>query len=90
MMKIGIKAKGRAFSIPVPYALVNLSIGILTSRGLRAIANRAIEKHGKTTFQIPNINKKDFTPILSELSKQKGLVLVETSMKNGTKVSIKL
>lgn len=52
--------------------------------------NRAIQKEGKKNFQIPDMNRKDLQPLLRELSKQKGLLLVETILKDGTEVSIRL
>jgi hypothetical protein len=90
MMKLKIKTKGRRMNIPVPYVLLHLFVGILTSKRVLALANRAIEKDGKKKFQIPNIEKKDLKPLLRELSKQKGLLLVETTLKDGTEVSIRL
>jgi hypothetical protein len=90
MMKVKVKIKGKGMSIPVPYVLLHLFIGILTSKRILALANRAIEKEGKKKFQIPNIDKSDLKPLLKELSKQKGLLLLETTLKDGTEVSIKL
>jgi hypothetical protein len=89
-MKVKIKTKGRRFIIPVPYALLHLFVGILTSKRILALANRAIEKEGKKKFRIPNIDKKELKPLLRELSEQKGLLLVETILKDGTEVSINL
>ncbi|AGK52277.1 hypothetical protein [Bacillus sp. 1NLA3E] len=90
MMKVKIKAKGRRYFIPVPYALLHLFIGVVTSKRILAIANRSIEKGGNKKFQIPNISRDDLKPLLRELSDQKGLMLVETILKDGTEVSIKL
>lgn len=90
MMKVKIKAKGRKFIVPVPYTMLHLLIGVLTSKRILAHANRAIEKEGKKKLQIPNINRNDLKPLLRELSKQKGLLLVETILKDGTEVSIRL
>jgi hypothetical protein len=90
MMKITIKVNAKRFIIPVPYALLHLSIGVLTSKRIMVRVNRAIEKKAKKNFQIPTINRNDLKPLLRELSKQKGLLLVETSLKDGTEVSIKL
>jgi hypothetical protein len=36
------------------------------------------------------INRQDLKPLLREVSKQKGLLLVETSLKDGTEISIRL
>lgn len=90
MMKVKIKAKGRRFIFPVPYALLYLFTSILTSKRILALANRAIEKEGKKKFQIPNIDTNDLRPLLKELSEQKGLLLVETVLKDGTEISIRL
>ncbi|WML58695.1 hypothetical protein [Neobacillus sp. PS2-9] len=90
MMKIKIKVRDRRFIIPVPYAFLHLSIGILTSKRILVLVNRAIEKKAKKKFQIPDINRNDLKPLLTELSKQRGLLLLETSLKDGTEVSIRL
>ncbi|WP_413306056.1 hypothetical protein AA0X95_04990 [Bacillus sp. 1P10SD] len=90
MMKIKIKVKAKRFIIPVPYAFLHLSIGILTSKRILVHVNRAIEKKAKNKFQIPSINKNDLKPLLRELSEHKGLLLLETSLKDGTEVSIRL
>jgi hypothetical protein len=90
MIKVKIKIKGKGMSIPVPYVLLHGLVGIVTSKKILALANRAIEKEGKKKFQIPNIEKDDLKPLLRELSKQKGLLLVETTLKDGTEVSVRL
>lgn len=90
MIKITIKVNAKRFIIPVPYALLDLFIGILTSKRILVLVNRAIEKNSKNKFQVPYINKSDLKPLLRELSKQRGLMLVETSLKDGTEVSIRL
>lgn len=89
-MKVKIKIKGKGMSIPVPYVFLHVLVGIVTSKKILSLANRAIEKEGKKKFQIPNIDKNDLKPLLKELSKQKGLLLVETTLKDGTEVSIRL
>jgi hypothetical protein len=53
-------------------------------------ANKAIEKDGKTTFKVPEINREDLKPLLWSLSENKGLLLVETKLKDGTEVIVKL
>jgi len=89
-MKIKIKVNAKRFIIPVPYAFLHLFIGILTSKRILMFVNHAIEKNAKKKFQIPSINKDDLKPLLRELSKQRGLLLVETSLKDGTEVSVRL
>lgn len=54
------------------------------------LVNRAIEKKVKKNFQIPYINWDDLKLLLKELSKEKGLLLLETSFKDGTEFTIKL
>lgn len=90
MIKVKIKVKGRRFIIPVPYTLLHLFISVLTSEKIIALANRSIEKKGNKNFQIPNINKNDWKPLLRELSEQKGLLLVDTILNDGTEVSVRL
>ncbi len=89
-MKIKIKVNDRPFIIPVPYAFLHLFVRILTSKRLLVLVNRAIEKKAREKFQIPYIHRYDLEPLLRELSKQRGLLLVETSLKDGTEVSIRL
>lgn len=89
-MKIKMKIKNKRFIIPVPYVFFHLSIAILTSKRVLGFVNRTIEKKGPKNFQISYISRDDLKPILKELSKERGLLLVETSLKDGTEVSIKL
>jgi hypothetical protein len=90
MMKIKIKVNAKRFIIPVPYGFLHLFIGILTSKRILVLVNRAIEKKAKKKFQILNINRHDLKPLLWELSKQRGVLLVEASLKDGTEISIRL
>ena len=90
MVKIKIKVKARRFIIPVPYAFLHLFIRILTSKRILMLVNRVIEKKVKKNFQIPYINRYELKPLLRELSERRGLLLVETSLKDGTEVSIRL
>lgn len=90
VMQIKIKVKARRFIIPVPYAFLHLSIGILTSKRILVHVNRALEQKAKNKFQIPPISRKDLKPLLKELSEHRGLMLVETNLKDGTEISIRL
>jgi hypothetical protein len=45
------------------------------------LVNRAIEKKQRKKFKIPYINRYNLKPLLRELSKQRGLLLVEASLK---------
>src|SRR5687768_7066446 len=90
MIKIKIKVKARTFIIPVPYAFLHLSTRVLTSKRALVLVNRAIEKKGQKNFQIPSINNNDLKPLLKELSEHRGLLLMETTLNDGTEVSIRL
>jgi hypothetical protein len=89
MINVKISTKDRKFTVPVPYPLLNMLSGILTSKRMIRYANKAIEKDGKT-FKIPHINKKDLKPLLKALSEHKGLILVETKLNDGTEVIVTL
>lgn len=89
MLKVKIKTKDRKFTLPVPYAFLTMMSVILTSKRIVMIANKAIEKGGKS-FKVPKIDRKDLKPLLRALSEQKGLVLVEIILKDGTEVFVRL
>lgn len=89
MLKVRVKVKDRKFSIPVPYAVLNLASLIITSKRVNRFINKAIEKDD-SKFIFPEIDRKDLKPLLQGLSKYKGLVLVETRLKDGTEVEVKL
>ncbi|WP_310170967.1 hypothetical protein [Neobacillus niacini] len=89
MLKVKIKTKNRKFTVPVPYALLAMISAILTSKRMLRYANKAIEKEGKS-FKVPKIDRKDLKPLQDALFEYKGLVLVETKLKDGTEVTVKL
>ncbi|UAL52921.1 MULTISPECIES: hypothetical protein [Metabacillus] len=89
MLKVKVKVKDKRFSIPVPYAVLNMVSLIITSKRVNRIINKAIEKDG-SKFSFPEIERKDLKPLLQGLSMHKGLVLVETKLKDGTEVKVKL
>ncbi|WHY91724.1 hypothetical protein QNK12_29720 [Neobacillus cucumis] len=89
MLRVKIKTKDRKFTIPVPYALLTMLSAILTSEWILKYANKAIEKEGKS-FKVPKIDRKDLKPLLHALSENKGLLLLETILKDGTEVTVKL
>jgi hypothetical protein len=89
MIKVKIKIKERKFSVPVPYSFLSIIGAILTSKSMLRMANKAIEKDGKT-FKLPQLEKKDIKPIVQALSDHKGLILVETKLADGTEVLVKL
>ena len=90
-VKIKVKSKGIRFIIPVPYTVLHLAVGIVTSKTIRSIINRSISKaDGKEHFQIPDISRHDLKPLIKQLKELKGLMLVNTLLKDGTEVSVKL
>ncbi|MCA1057773.1 hypothetical protein LCL96_02450 [Rossellomorea aquimaris] len=89
MLKIKLKLKDKRFSIPVPYALLHLASFIITSKKITRLLNKAIEKDG-SKFIFPEIDREDLKPLLEGLSMHRGLTLVETKLKDGTEVVVKL
>lgn len=89
MLKVKVKAKDKRFSIPVPYAALNLVCLILTSKRINRLINKAIEKDG-SKFIFPEIERKDLKPLLHGFSQHRGLILVETKLKDGTEVVVRL
>jgi hypothetical protein len=89
MLKVKVKVKDKRFSIPVPYAVLNLLSLMITSKRINRLINKAIEKDG-SKFIFPEIERKDLKPLLQGLSKHSGVILVETKLKDGTEVEVKL
>lgn len=89
MLRVKVKEKNMRFSIPIPYGVLNLVSLIITSKRMIRLINKAIEKGG-STFIFPEIEKKDLKPLLQGLSKNSGVILVETKLKDGTEVEVKL
>jgi hypothetical protein len=89
MLKVKVKAKDIRFSIPVPYGVLNLVSWIITSKRITRLINKAIEKDG-SKFIFPEIERKDLKPLLQGLSKYSGLILVDTKLKDGTEVEVRL
>ncbi|ODG91572.1 MULTISPECIES: hypothetical protein [Bacillaceae] len=89
MIKVKLKIDGKRFSIPVPYTVLNLGSVIITSKLLNRIINKAINENG-SKFNFPKIDRKDLKPFLQGLSKNSGLILVDTKLKDGTEVVVKL
>lgn len=89
MLKVKLKAKDIRFSIPVPYAVLNLVCLIITSKRINRLINKAIEKGG-SKFIFPEIERKDMKALLQGLSNHSGVILFETKLKDGTEVEVKL
>ncbi|MED3727651.1 hypothetical protein [Priestia filamentosa] len=89
MLKVKVKVKDKRFSIPVPYAVLNLVSLIVTSKRINRLINKAIEKDGNK-FIFPEIERKDLKLLLQGFSKYRGVILVETRLKDGIEVEVKL
>ena len=89
MLKVKVKVKDKRFSIPVPYTVLNLVSLLITSKRINRLINKAIEKDG-SKFIFPEIERKDLKSLLQEFSKHSGVILVETKLKDGTEVEVKL
>lgn len=89
MLRIKVKVKDKRLFIPVPYAILNLASLLVTSKRINRFINKSIEKDG-SKFVFPEIERKDLKPLLQAMSKYSGMTLVETKLKDGTEVKIKL
>ncbi|CAM5220139.1 hypothetical protein UACE39S_05861 [Ureibacillus acetophenoni] len=95
MMRVKVKANKVRLSIPIPYALFNIAISILSSKRFQRNVNRWISDHYERTkkevpFTFPQIDKQTLKPFAKELKKHKGLVLVDVKAKDGSEVLIRL
>ncbi|WP_088068655.1 hypothetical protein [Gottfriedia luciferensis] len=96
MLQVKVKIKERRFTIPIPYAILHLAISILSSRFLHQQMNKWLEEQNehkvdkKISLTIPQIDKKLLKPVIKELQKSKGLVLVNVKAQDGTEVLVKL
>ncbi|RLQ94585.1 hypothetical protein [Falsibacillus albus] len=89
MLRVKLKVNDKRFSIPVPYAVLNLASLMITSKRINRLINQAMKKDG-SKFTFPEIDRKDLKPLLHGLSKHRGITLVETKLKDGTEVVVKL
>ncbi|WP_337983838.1 hypothetical protein [Lysinibacillus sp. C5.1] len=93
MMYVKVKAKGVRFTIPIPYAFVNIAISILTSKFIQLMANKWTKDHferKKIDFTFPPIDREVLKHIVRELKNYKGIVLVDVKANDGTEVKVKL
>jgi hypothetical protein len=91
MLRIKVKVKDVRFTIPIPYAILNLGISILSSKFLHHHANKWTKDHferKKLNFIIPRLDKETLMPIVKELKNHKGIVLVDVKAKDGTEVKL--
>jgi hypothetical protein len=93
MLHLKVKAKDVRLTIPIPYAILNMGIAILSSKLLHHHANKWTKEHferKKLDFTIPLIDKETLKPIVKELKNHKGIVLVDVKAKDGTEVQVRL
>ncbi len=93
MLNVKVKTKSMRLYIPVPYVILNIGITIISSELVNRLINKGIKESMKDKeqfFTMPAINKKDLRKIVSELKKNKGLMLVDVKANDGTEVIIKL
>ncbi|MGE7595826.1 hypothetical protein ACQKMY_22005 [Peribacillus frigoritolerans] len=93
MMHVKVKANDVRFTIPVPYAILNIVISVLSSKFLQQNINKWTKEHferKKLDFTFPHIDKNMLKPIVKELKNYKGIVLVDFRAKDGTEVKVRL
>ncbi|KON88798.1 hypothetical protein AF332_19665 [Sporosarcina globispora] len=93
MMHVKVKAKDVRFTIPIPYAILNIVISILSSKFIHQNTTKWTKAHFERIqldFTFPQIDKESLKPIVNELKNHKGIVLVDVKAKDGTEVKIRL
>ncbi|MGE7770454.1 hypothetical protein ACQKMK_07915 [Viridibacillus arvi] len=93
MMLVKVKTKDVRFTIPIPYAILNIVISILSSNFFQKNINKWTKEHfesKKLDFAFPLIEKKTLKPIVKELKNYKGIVLVDVKAKDGTEIKVRL
>jgi hypothetical protein len=93
MLQIIVKTKDVRFTIPIPYAILNIGISILSSKFFQQHLHKWTNEHlgrKKLDFNIPLIDKKMLKPIVKELKIHKGLLLIDVKAKDGTEVKVRL
>jgi hypothetical protein len=93
MIHVKVKTEDVRFSIPVPYALLNIAISVAFSKFIQKHAVKWTKEHFKRkglNFTFPIIDKSMLKPIVKELKKHKGMVLVDVKATDGTEVRVKL
>ena len=93
MMHVKVKVKDVRFTIPIPYAILNIVISILSSKIFQRHANKWTKhqfERRELDFTFPSLDKKTLTPIVKELKNHKGIVLVDVKALDGTEVKVRL
>lgn len=95
MMKIKIKTKKIAFSLPVPYTILKAVSSILASNRFQSQMHKWANQDHEDN-QVPAVlfttllNKQLLNELILELSKHKGTLLVDARLHDGTEVMVKL
>ncbi|MFC4808213.1 hypothetical protein [Paenibacillus sp. GCM10023250] len=105
MMIVKVKNKGRAFTIPVPYTVLRLGCGVLTSgiarRKMKDWLSKRDEREGASddsrlgaglvlSILDDRSTKRAVRQLIGELQRCKGTVLVDVRDQDGMEVSIRL
>lgn len=93
MLQIIVKTKGVRFTIPIPYAILNIGISIFSSKLFQQHLHKWTKLHldrKKLDFTIPLVDKELLKPIVKELKIHKGLLLIDVKAKDGTEVKVRL
>ena len=93
MLHVKIKSKDTNISFPVPYAMLDAAIAIVGSTFFQQKLDKWTKNYferNKIDMALPNIDNQMLKPVIKELKKHKGLVLVDIKAKDGTEVRIKI
>ncbi|WP_053366546.1 hypothetical protein [Bacillus sp. FJAT-27245] len=91
MLHLKVKAEGVRFTLPIPFAILNMGISILSSKFFHQHASKWTKKYFETKkldYSFPLIEEKMLKPIVKELKNHKGIVLVDVKAKDGTEVKV--
>ncbi|MDR7242878.1 hypothetical protein [Priestia megaterium] len=93
MIHVKVKTKEARFNIPIPYALLNVAISIVSLKFFQKHVDKWTKEYFKRkelNFTFPLIDKSELKPIVKELKKHKGMVLVDVKATDGTEVRVRL
>ncbi|MGN1387551.1 MAG: hypothetical protein ACI4XS_13210 [Bacillus sp. (in: firmicutes)] len=93
MMHVKVKTKDVQFNLPIPYAFLNVAVSIVSSKLFQQKAHKWTKERlerKKLDFAFPQLDKKTLKPIVKELKKHKGIVLVDVKANDGTEVKVRL
>lgn len=93
MLKVNVKTKGVRFTLPVPYAMLSMGVSLFASKRFQEQIHKWTKEEwdkNKWKFTLPVIDKELLKPIVKELKKYPGFVLVDVKAQDGTEVKIRL